>query len=158
MRKAGGFFAAISVLPFLAALCFASQPEDIKSIPLKGLKGLWVLVENLPQGAQDIGLTRERIQTVTELKLRREGLIAKFDYASPYFYVAINVSGLAFNVLVSVEDWVTLERDKTILCRAKTWLTGTTGTHGRDSEYIIGGLERLIDSFLNDYYKANPKK
>ena len=29
------------------------------------------------------------------------------------------------------------------------------GTHGRDSEYIIGIVDQGLDEFLNEYPKAN---
>ena len=64
----------------------------------------------------------------------------------------------AFNVTLDIKEQVKLHRDASIECTATTWSQSITGTHGSDPEYIVSALSMLLDDFLNDYYKANPKK
>ena len=40
---------------------------------------------------------------------------------------------------------------------ATTWSQGTTGTHGGNAEFIIGGVDALLDEFLNEYLKTNQR-
>ena len=134
--------------------------NDVKSYPLKGINAIFVLIEKLPEDAIEIGLTSHRLKTVTELRLRREGITIKkeSDISYPYFYVTVNVVGRAFNIELSLNEWVKLFRNPSIECYARTWNHSYTGTHGNDPEYIVSSLSALLDEFLNDYYKANPKK
>jgi hypothetical protein len=159
MKRMGVIFAIISVFPLFLSRCFAVQTSDSNSFALKGIKALFVLVEDLPQKATGIGLTTERIKTATELKLRGEGIsVPNYSYEDPYLHISINVVYQAFSVEVSLRENVVLKRDKSINCRAATWLNSVTGVHSNDPNYIIAGLQAVLDSFLNDYYKANPKK
>jgi hypothetical protein len=159
MKTLGSFSAIISLFLLFLPLCFSGQTPDIRSAPLKGIKNMDVVVEDLTQAAAGIGLTRERIQSVTELKLRREGISvpSAFSFVLPYLYIRINVVGKAFSIDVSLKEDVTLKRDASITCGAATWSRNATGVSG-DSPYIIQGLQEILDEFLNDYYKANPKK
>jgi hypothetical protein len=159
MKRMSVMFAIISVFPLFISRCFAIQTADSNSFALKGLKSMFVLVEDLPQKATGIGLTTERIKTATELKLRGEGLsVPNYSYEDPYLHISINVVFQAFSVEVSLRENVVLKRDKSTNCRAATWLNSVTGVHSNNPNYIIDGLQVILDSFLRDYYKANPKK
>jgi hypothetical protein len=143
---------------FMAAVSFFSWSEiDIKALPLKGIKSITVSIEDLSDDAIKIGLAKERLQTVIELRLRKEGIKIVEPLFSPYLYVNIRVVGRAFHVYLSIREGVILERDKTISCLATTWWHGSTGTHTDNPEFIVSSLSELLDFFLNDYYKANPK-
>jgi len=137
---------------------------------LKGINRLRVSIEFLNDEARKIGLTRDRLRTVTELRLRKEG-IAIFErgidttfegieksFRTPIIYVNVSVLRKAFSVSLKIQERVSLYRDESIKCRAATWIEGVTGTYGSDPEYIVTALENSLDIFLNDYYKANPKK
>ena len=137
---------------------------------LKGINRLDVSIEFLSDGARKIGLTDERLRTVTELRLRKEGIailervdkmtleeMKKF-LRTPNIYVNASVAGNAFHVDLEIHEQVSLDRDKSIECVATSWGRGVTGIHTNDPEYIISSLGELLDVFLNDYYKANPKK
>jgi hypothetical protein len=119
---------------------------------------MFVLVEDLPQKAAEIGLTAERIKTETETKLREEGIsVPDYSYEDPYLDISVNVVNMAFSVEVSLRESVVLKRDRSINCRAATWLNSVTGVYSDDPNYIVAGLQALLDSFLHDYYRANPK-
>jgi hypothetical protein len=159
VKRVGGIFAIISEFLLFISFCFAIRTSDSNSFALKGIKAMFVLVEDLPQGATGIGLTIERIKTATELKLRREGIsVPNYSYADPYLDISINVVDKAFSVEVSLREKVVLKRDGSITCRAATWSNSVTGVHNGDPSLFIDGLQEVLDAFLNDYYKANPKK
>lgn len=144
---------------------------DVDYKVLKGIDGFEILIEVLNEDAIKIGLTRKRLKTVTELALRREGItvveykggvktteeLLKFS-RTPFIYVNVNVSGRAFSVKLELKERVVLERDESISCTATTWDQLITGIHGGNSEFIVSALKELLDYFINDYYKANPKK
>ena len=159
MKKTKKFYLLFLVVLFLYDGIF----PDIKSYPLKGIDRIYVLIESLPQDAIDLGLTKNRLRTATELRLKREGIkIGKeqemIEGHIPYLYVRVNVLGIAFNIELNICENVVLLRDKSVKCNSITWDNSTIGFHGRDPEYIVTSLNHLLDKFLNDYYKANPKK
>ena len=123
-----------------------------------------VLIEHLDEDAKKIGLTEKRLITVTELRLRREGItIVPIDveasYKTPYVYVNVNIVGRAYNVSLEIHEWVDLRRIPIAHgCVATIWNISRTGTHGEDPEHVISSLNKALDEFFNDYYKANPKE
>lgn len=125
---------------------------------LKDIDELGVLVERLSMYASEIGLSRERLITVVELKLRREGVKVVKAINKPYLYINVLVLENAFSILIELMEEVKIKRLNRIAYRVATWRTGATGIHGDDPEYIVSSLSSQLDEFLNDYYKANPKK
>jgi hypothetical protein len=83
--------------------------------------------------------------------------VPNFSYEDPYLDISVNVVNKAFSVEVSLRENVVLKRDKSISCRAATWSNSVTGVHSDDPSYIVDGLQALLDSFVHDYYRANPK-
>ena len=81
------------------------------------------------------------------------------DPDMPYIYVVVTVVGAAFGVELCVRELVEIKRKPfAVRCMVNTWSAGLVGTHTGDPEFIVSTLSRLLDEFLNDYYKANPKK
>ena len=121
-----------------------------------------MIIEALDKDAEKIGLTENRLKTVVELRLRREGITivdVSSDLEIPYVYINVNVVGNAYNVKLDINEWVDLERIPVSRgCTATVWEVFITGTHGGKSENIVDSLNILFDDFFNDYYKANPKK
>ena len=133
--------------------------EDLKNIGSK----FEVIIEELARkdDVKTIGLTKERLRTVAELRLRKEGMtiVDKASLEIPIVYVSVIVVGLAYDINFLICEWAELRRlpfTKGIL--ATIWAEGATGTHGDDSEEIVSGLNTLFDEFFNEYYKANPKE
>lgn len=121
-----------------------------------------VVIEGLTEDAKKIGLTKERLRTVTELRLRKEGMIItgpSDDPDIPVVSVNVNVVNTAFNVELCIKELIEIQRKSSpVLCIVVTWGVGRTGTHGNDSEFVVFSLSKCLDRFLNNYYKANPKK
>lgn len=161
MKRPRRFLSSILIIATFGSFAFASQSLDnIQAAPLKGIKSLRVLVEALDKDAETRGLTFQQIKTATELRLRREGIqIADGgENDCPFIYVKINTLDRAYSINISINEWVVLTRDQSISCFAATWSAASIGTSSRP-EYILNtGLGGLLDYFLNDYYKANPKK
>ena len=155
----------------------AFSDEDAKV--LKGIDSVRIMIENLPESATKMGITYSRLRTIVELRLRREGItiitgrttktLEELGYEkyieeleklgnTPWVYVDLSVVGMAFHIELVIHESVILRRDKSIGCIAITWNNSTTGTHANDPEFIVSCLGKLLDVFLNDYYKANPKK
>ena len=116
-----------------------------------------------------IGLTKERLRTVAELRLRKEGMTivdeknreipADEKSEIPMVYINVNVVGLAYNINLMICEDVVLKRPSSVTwILAPIWGRSITGTHGGRSEEIISSLNMLLDGFFNDYYKANPKE
>ena len=108
-----------------------------------------------------IGPTKERLRTVSELRLRKEGITiaGEASLEIPCIYVIVSVVGSAYNINLMIREWVELKRlpsPKWIL--VGIWSKDFTGIHARDPEYIVSSLNILFDEFFNDYYKANPKE
>ena len=111
------------------------------------------MVERLNSDARKIGLTRERLETVSELRLRSASLYDPKGLS--YLYVNVNVVGRSFSVSVEYNKWV-LDYASGEESWAKTWVKGSTGTHGRIGEnYIRSAVSEYIDQFLVEYLRVN---
>lgn len=168
---------------------------DPQAKTLTGIKEIQILIEVLNYEAMKLGLTKDRLRTVTELKLRREGIkiwdqflwdkardnldLKSKEYKKklnrltqiPNIYINVHKVGSAFSVTLEVHQQVLITRliesyskdlefdwGSQARCTASTWNKGITGMVRDRPEYIIESLAKLLDEFLNDYYKANPKK
>jgi len=151
---------------------------------LQGVKGFHVLIEDLSSDAKAAGLSRERLKTLVELKLRMADVkVLPYDeeipatVLRPTLYLRLYIQkvsesyAFAYAVIATLEfkQLVVLHRNKDIICFATTWedrqgavIVGT----GNDSLVINHRLtnfaektvKELVDEFLNDYLAANPKE
>jgi hypothetical protein len=159
MERMNGMMAILSISALFIPRCLAAQVADPTVPALKGIRSVFVLVEELPQRAVEMGLTSEMIKNEAESTLRREGLsVPSFSYEDPYLYLRISVSGEAFSIDLSLRDYVVLKRDRKIACAAATWMNSSTGVHRGDGNVLLEGLQELLDLFLNDLRKVNSKK
>jgi len=138
---------------------------------MKGLKGVYVLVERLAPEVEKLGLTKEQLQTDVELQLRRNGIRVLFrkewllTSGSSCLYVNVNIitsednPNVAYNISLELKQDVFLVRDPTKMCYAATWTAGSTGTVGKSNiTNIRKSVKNKVDIFSNDYLAANPKK
>ena len=110
------------------------------------------VVEGLPTGASEIGLTESSLQAAVESRLRAARL---FDEdVLPYLYLNVNVFGAAFSIDLrfnkTVDDVATDLRRQ-----ATTWQVGGTGTHGKNAGYIRSAVSEFMDQFLVEYLRVN---
>jgi len=146
--------------------------EHIRREPLKGIEGVYVLIESLFPVTKELGITEESLKTKVELKLRlagikissREELVLNFY---PVLYVDLStvrwavgdISLYAFNIDITLRETAYIKRNnKSIL--AATWKSGGIGIHGKQEilEQINNMLQVILNRFLNDYLAVNPKK
>lgn len=173
MNKGKSWVVLLSV--FLAFLIFSSfvhsgDKDELDS--LRGLKGIYVLIENLPPDIEEKGgLTKDQIRTDIELKLRLAGIkvIPKEDRFGipgwPFLYVNIdarrNLPGLIiYSVSISLEQQVNLSRDPKIRINATTWSSESHGSAGEAGmvSWIRNSIKDHVDRFINDYLSVNPKE
>jgi hypothetical protein len=150
-----------------AILLFAliSAPAGAQTWSDSGLetanyKYVAVVVEGLSADAGSIGLTKERIRTRVELKLRSAGLTPSNDVNknNAYLYVNIGVIRNAYNISVEYKRLVDFTTGNLRYQKmATTQNFSNAGMHGNDAAYIMNVLNILLDRFLNEYLKVNQK-
>ncbi len=114
-------------------------------------------VEFLNEEAKRIGLTRDLIQTKTELQLRRNSIIPMKKRDDGALYINITVVKNAYNLRVEFIRQVYYQaRGKLHVKLCVAWGRGHVGTHSDDKSFILEGLSEAVDEFINEFQKANP--
>lgn len=140
---------------------------------LRGIGGVNVTIEKLNEGALEVGLTEEQLQTDVELRLRQSGIRVLTEKerltapGGPFLYVNVNghkaESGLhAFGISVALYQRVILERNGMKGGHVETWQRAAIGTRGHadgdsDAAFVRENVKDKVDEFLNAYLAANPK-
>jgi len=146
---------------------YVSEPREI----LAGLQGVAVVVEVFRPEVEKYGFSQQQYQTDVELRLRQYGVkvLSLFELTkavgSPRLYINVNpyidekVGFAAVSVLLELTEYVSLERNPTIMTSAVTWREGMLLTRelNRLNE-VRDSVEDLVDQFINDYLAANPKE
>jgi len=144
--------------------------EDDK-FSLRGLKGAYVLVEDLRPEIERGGLSKTQIQTDVELKLRMAGIVVLsreefYDaLGRPYLYVNVTAlkdikdRGYAYYVSVKLQQEVYLVRTPLDFTKydAVTWEVGNVATSPNIRE-IRADVKDQVDIFINAYLSVNPAK
>ena len=143
----------ITILLFLTVSARAQEATNVDRFRLwDSCKAMRLVVEHLPKGAADIGLTKEAIETSARSRLRAARIYN--SEADSYLYINVNVVGRAFSIGVNYNkvlfDATSIEANYAI-----TWNVGSTGTHGSDSSYILSFVSRHMDKFVDDYLRVN---
>jgi hypothetical protein len=133
---------------------------------LRGLNGVYVVVEDLPDRLQTL-LSVDQIQTDAELRLRKVGIkvLYKKEWLEtdghPEFYVNVNIVSVdrtySYSVSVEFNQDVLLARNKA-KARCSTWSVMGVGQVGETNlrprlREVIGDM---IDRFANAYLTVNP--
>ncbi len=139
---------------------------------LRGLDGVYVIVEELKAEAERDGLKRGDLLTDVQDALRAAGipLLSKEDWpktlGAPYLYVNVQTvsvrgpSGAIYSVVIEVtlEQGVTLTRDPSFVTSAPTWHAQMLGMIGKeklpDLRRVVG---ELVEKFTEDYTAVRPK-
>ncbi len=111
-----------------------------------------LVVEGLPEDAAEIGLTEDSIRAAAESRLRSARLY--IEASSPYLYINVNVLAGAFNVALEYNKSV-FDPLSGLSGVASTWSSGGTGTHGRDSGFILSQVSQHLDRFLAEFLRVN---
>jgi len=144
--------------------------SKLQRTTLRGLKGVYVLIEELNPDLEKDGLTGEQLLTDAELKLRKVGIevLTEEEWLKtpdlPYLYVNINGDKVkntfyCLSIQVSLIQEIRLERNSFIKASSSTWQTSSVG--GCNESVVIStvrdGLGDIINNFINDYLAENPK-
>ena len=144
-----------------------------------GLKGVRVLTYKIPDKLKSAGLTREKLITTVELRLRSAGIRVNSveEHAvspdKPTIWVQATTAygdinnanrnpatTIVYNISARLEQDVTLARSPFARVSGSTWQHGWTATSPRNEfpERAIETLNMHMDIFVKAYFKANPKK
>ena len=151
--------AAILLLLLISAPAGA-QPESKSGLETANYKYVAVGVERLTADEHKIGLTKDRIQTRVELRLRSAGLTPgkASSKNETYLYVRVKLGGSAYSAAVEYKRQVVfITGNRRYRYLATTWESASIGTHARSRVYIMNALDQNLDKFLNAYLKANQK-
>jgi hypothetical protein len=125
--------------------------------PLKGVTTTRVVVEDLKPQFVEIGLDESAVRKDVELRLRTAGLkVVDLDEPS-FLYINLNLTKdlAAAEIDVEFQEPVYLARNfERVL--AATWGKGGTITCP-DAQFIRDRLKDLVDQFLDEWLKQNPK-
>jgi hypothetical protein len=135
---------------------------------LRGLKGVYVGIEDLNKEVVKDGLTADSIRTEVELKLHLAGIpvLSKEAWAKepglPYLDVSVNAGkpeqgGYIYNIIVALRQEVILVRSPHISAQAETWFVAGIGITP-DLKDIRDVTKEEIDKFINAYLSVNPEK
>lgn len=152
----------------LAPYVLAQDNENTR-LTLRGLPGVSLYVEPLDPQIEKSGLTKNQIQTDTELKLKSAGInvltggeLLKAN-GHPFLYVDVNISMLKtqitrylFYIRVELNQGVVLVRTPDTKVSAVTWSTGGWGIDF-SSDNIRQTVKTQVDKFINAYLAENPK-
>ena len=138
---------------------------------LRGLTGVGVIVEDLPNGIKrELPFDENEIRMDVELKLRMAGIKVFSDKeylktpGAPFLYVVLNIGQMSnmpifyFNIGIYVRQAVYLKRNPNIQMLGATWETSVIGAIWKDlASQIRDNIKDLLDEFINDYLSVNPK-
>ena len=157
---------AISATLILATICVVhAQTPNYKTIrAMKGINQVGVLVENLSDGADKLGLTMDSIRTDVELKLRLAGMrvLPKEEQGQPgtdilYVVVLISDRAEAAHVAIKLSQDAFLYKSRDLFIPGVvTWedavlITLPTRPGIRET------LKDEVDKFLNLWLTINPR-
>ena len=145
--------AATETKPFWFERLAQNAPTNFERFQLwNDCRPVELLVEHLSDDAAKIGLTRDRVETLTRSRLRAARIYT--DETEAYLQANITVVGSSFNIKTKFRKLVT-DRASTELFFATTWELGSTGTHGQDAGFILQGLSEYVDGFIDEYLRVN---
>ena len=147
--------AALVALPALATVFSAAESNAADDFELwNACKPTRLVVEDLSSDAAEIGLTEERIETLTRSRLRAARIYGNI-LSETHLYVRVSVTSRAFTTSVEFHknlfDPISEENNY-----ASTWQSGSfVGTHGQNAGFILQGLSELVDKFIDEYLRVN---
>jgi hypothetical protein len=155
----------LSIITFSFQLTNAQKKTDLSLHAKESQNGLEIYnykrvnlqIMGLDEDANRIGLTRERIQTTCELRLRQAGLEPAIRI-SPYLGIFVNVVGSCFHLSIQFKRNIYfIADDHWYKILGVTWSCEINGEHGGVPESIIRAIDECLDKFLTEYLKANLK-
>ena len=160
------------VLGSLAAGAYVSADgvlsADHKRETLKDLTGVQVIVEPLPQDAEQDGLRGDEVRKAIETQLNQAGIrVLSAEERStqpgfPFLYVSINTvkttSVYSYALAISLNQTVHLTRHPTIATFAPTWSAQASGAISASQVHAVADhVREFVERFIQDYHAMNPQ-
>jgi hypothetical protein len=146
----------------VGSLPVPAQGNELSNASLKGISAVGVVVERLSDGAKELGLSKDTIQTNVELKLwlaRMRVVTQKEGAKLPWIYISVAVTDDRQAAIINLElrQNALLERNGQFVGDAMTWSNAYLASHPnaegirnaiRDGEKPLdaGGLANLKES------------
>jgi hypothetical protein len=138
---------------------------------LRGLKGVGVIIENLPSEVEKAGLLKNQLQVEVEFKLRSAGIkvLTREECAKtpgePYLYINININTsktesnlYPYTVDAMLIQKVMLVRDPDNVSYAVTWSIGGVGSVDKSIlSNLRANVEEVVDKFINAFLSENQR-
>jgi len=158
----------LATICMMAVLLIAATSPSIHAQDPDGLKGInvvYVLVEDVPEGAKVLGLTAESIQNDVELKLLLAGMgvaTLKDGHTLPgrprvYVRFTLTKGAAAASIQVELDQDAVLDRNAQHAPSVVTWYAGYLLANPT-AQSIREEIKRGVDAFLNAWLSVNPKK
>lgn len=162
------FFLPCALLVCSIAPATASDSE-IDRASLKGLQGVFVLIEDLNPPEEQAGLKTVDIQADAEQQLKAAGipLLSKTQNIDtpgmPTLYISVSVASSTatdvwpFSIDVNLEQQATLKRNPdTFVPTAITWHVGSIGAVEKSNiRSVRDRVKEQVAKFVNAYFKVN---
>ena len=151
----------------LPALGRCADDGDFARATLRGLQGVYVLLEDIKPEMARAGLTTQQLQTDVEGQLRQAGMpVLTKDQAfrmqgAPYLYIYVHLLphpiGLtAYSILVEVNQRASLDLNGSS-AYVSTWSMQRLGTIGSAHLATIrNDVRNQVDHFITVYRSVNP--
>ena len=115
---------------------------------------LMVLELRDSEDAIRIGLKRDEIITAVRSRLRASSLYDAAKSGLFILYVEVLVLDSAFSIHVKLVKFL-FDINSSTHSYASTWETSYIGVHGNSSEYIMSGIYKGTDEFIDEWYRVN---
>lgn len=138
---------------------------------LKGLRGVGVLIEKLPEVLEKEGLQRDQLQKEVEAQLKKAGIevysreeCVKIP-GEPYLYINLNVNVAKtesdiypYTIDIMLIQKVSLIRDPNRVTYAVTWSTGGVGSITKSIvSQLRENVSEVVEIFIQRFLAENPK-
>jgi hypothetical protein len=169
-------FSILVLLLGVSLSVFGQRNGPLERKSLRGLPGVYVNVGSLAPDIEAEGLTKERLQTDIEIRLRKAGIRvfsleeARALPSTPTLNVEVPSQQLAaltkalggtlfsISVLVELHQAASLERFPNTKFLVITWSDRAVGfATGKNIRALRDQVGDYIDKFINDFLSVNPK-
>lgn len=151
-------FCVVALLVLAPAAPAAAQDDHTAEFELfNDCNPMNLVVEGLPEGAEEIDLTKNRLQTQAESRLRAARLYDD-EEKTHYLYVRVQVDALVglglgtYAIEVSYNKFL-FDPVSRRAGYATTWRVGSTGRG--DAPYIRQHVSEYLDEFILGYLRVN---
>jgi hypothetical protein len=147
---------------FVFILAFSTNlfPQTYSRIGLEVAypKKLDYIIGVISTETEKFGLSKDTLKAVCEFNLKTKGIepVAN-DSSKEFIFIGCAITGKMFSVNLQFKRIVEYKVGKRkYFMLGTTWSQGWNGTHGGKVDYVLKGINDLLNSFLKDYIEANP--